>query len=143
MEIVSAAASILALIEMTSNSANHIHKFFQDFVDGPLEVQNHCASIQALQNNLMELQALCSTAQLGTQQITQLSHSVRQCLAEVQIAEKRIKQIEKDLTADVVCRTWTKIKYGLIRGGPWLEKFFDRVERWNDIFIFNLVLLQL
>ena len=142
MELVSAAASVLALIEVTSKSTNYIYRFFQHFIDGPLEVQNHCASIKALQNNLMELQTLCSTTQLGTQQITRLSHSVRQCLADIQLAEQRIKQIDRDLTAEVVCRTWTKIKYGLMRGDPWLEKFFDRVKMWNDIFIYNLVLLQ-
>ena len=143
MELVSAAASVLALIEGTSISTKYIYRFFQNVADGPLEVQNHCVSIKALQNNLMELQTLCSTAQLDTQQITQLSHSVRQCLADIQSAEKRIKQIDKDLTAEVVRRTWTKIKYGLVREGSWLEKFFDRVKMWNNIFTYNLVLLQL
>jgi hypothetical protein len=143
MEVISAAASILALIEGTCKSTKYIYRFFHNVADGPLEVRNHCVSIKALENNLLELQILCSTVQLGTQQITLLSHDVQQCLVEIQAAEKRIKQIDKDFAAEIVHRTWTKIKYGLRREGPWLEKFFDRVKVWNNTFTFNLVLLQL
>jgi hypothetical protein len=146
MDPLSATASVLALIEGTSKSAKYIYCFFRNVVDMPLEVKNYCVSIQALTSTLTEIQTLWCTGNFEPQQttqFTQLSQSVRECLADVQVAEKRIGRIEKDLKAKKARRTWTKVKYGLIKEGPWLEKFFGRVRMWNNFLTYNLVLLQM
>lgn len=141
MDALSGAAGTLAVLEATCKSIKFIHHFFQSIIDGPSEVQQTYNIIQALLNTLVDLQSLCSMTELGTQQTGRLLTDTKQCLADVQAAEKRITRIDQQFGARSFQRTWTKIQWALGRS-PWLNKFFERVKLWHSILTCDLILLH-
>ena len=141
MDALSGAAGILAILEAACKSSKFIYHFFESIIDGPSEVQHRYDIIQALLNTLVDLQSLCSMTELGTQQTGRLLTNTKQCLADVQAAEKRIARIDQHFRARGIQRTWTKVQWALGRS-PWLNKFFERVKLWHSILIGDLVLLH-
>ena len=142
MDALSGAAGILAIVEATCESIGYIHRFFQSIVDGPSEVKHKFNIMQALRNTLMELQSLCTVTELGTGQMERLLTNTRQCLADVQAAEKRIARIDQKFNDRSIQRTWAKIQWAFGKN-PWLQKFCERVNLWHSVFTYDLILLHL
>lgn len=141
MDVISGLAGILAVLETTCRSIKFIHHFFQSIIDGPSEVQQIQKIIGALLNTLMDLQSLCSMMELSTQQTGRLLINTKECLADIQAAEKRITRIDQQFGARRFQRTWTKIQWALGKSS-WLNKFFERVTLWHSILTTDLLLLH-
>ena len=142
MDALSGTASVLAILKAVYRSTRFVHTFFQSIVDGPSEIRDKHNVIQALQNTLLDLQSLCDTIELGAQQVSRLLANIEQCLADVAAAEKRFREIDRDLASYGIHRTWAKVKWAFERNSSWLEENFARIKLWHTILTFDMIRLN-
>jgi Fungal N-terminal domain of STAND proteins len=143
MDPLSAAASVVALLDAACKSSKLIYSFFRDIVDGPSVVQNHCIFLQVLQGSLTQLREICAIVELQNEHAMKLRTNVNQCLKDLKIAERRIIMVDRNMKSGNMRRTWALVRWALFKGDPSIDNFFSRMKMWQSTFACDLMLLQL
>lgn len=143
MDPVSVIAAVVTLLDAACKSSQFICIFFRGIIDGPSIVQSHCRFLQIFQVNLAQLRELCTVTELPSDHILRLDTNINQCMEDLRIAERRILKADRNMKSGNLRRTWALVRCALLRGDPWLDSFFSRMQMWHSTFASDLTLIQL
>ena len=143
MDVVSDTANVLALLKAARKCSIFIYTFFRSFNDGLSDIGDIDLIVKALHKTLSSLHLLCETTVVRGCDTSRLLSNTTQCLADIQKAEERIRQINQNLANGGIPRTWSRVQWAFADGQSWLSKFSERVKLWQGILTNDFFQLQM
>ena len=143
MDPLSATASVLTVVEAACSSSKFICTFFQSISHASDDIHHYRAILQALQESLTQLRTVCTLTDFSREHAAKLLSKANEYFNELKAAEEHISLIDRSLQAGRIRRTWTLVQWTLLKGEPWVDRFFKQMTMWTSMIKCDLILIQM
>ncbi|KAI9769608.1 MAG: hypothetical protein M1839_003610 [Geoglossum umbratile] len=137
----STTANILATIGFTAGLSRLLYGFFSSVRDAPSEIRRLAAELEALSTTFAGIEALDRELPARNAFSRDFLGRLRNCMADFEELEKRVRKSEKRLGQNPVTKIWARVQW------PYRElvmaQFTKRVQSYHVTFSLALMTLQI